>query len=283
MNIFGFNITNIKKIQREEYKNLIDDFDDISTNNINYLIRYSSNNYIVFLDAVMELDWEITDKYDKEHNDKEKEKYISKVEYLQHQPVFRYLTTKQKKEFGTMLGAILVLILEGAYDNVQNCIDQATTYMKNRNCEITRKWQLISCLSIVCFLAIIIIITKHNFEYISIMMHIGEDTLKKTGYISLGIVGAALSIIQKSGSQCYDCEAGRMLVFLEVLSRMLASIISSFLIVYLFELDLIFSAFKNENHISACLIVICIIAGFSERLVPSIISKFEINEINKED
>ena len=92
-----------------------------------------------------------------------------------------------------------------------------------------------------------------------------------------------LSIIQKSGNRCYDCESGKFLNFLEILSRMFASVISSFVVVYLYKLDLIFANFRSSENTTYCLIILCIIAGFSERLVPSIISRFEYNEIKEEN
>lgn len=282
MNIGNLYILFRSKIQQEEIDEILKEFPDISSSNVNILVRYSSGNYIVWLDCDNEFDWETTNSFD-EQNNGYINKYMSKIGVLQHQPIARCLSKKQYKEFNYMLAETVVLILESELDEVDKHLAEIELYLKNRNCEITRKWQLEYCFMVLLIVLLLFGFFRFNYEHISMFYGISSDTMSILGYSVLGTIGATLSIIQKSGKKCYDCESGRFLNFLEILSRMFASVISSFIVIYLYKLDLIFANFSSDKNTSYCLILICIVAGFSERLVPSIISKFEKCEEGKEE
>lgn len=277
MDIGNVRILNKKSTQRKEIEEILTGFPDISVDNVNSLVRYSSDRYIVWLDCENEFDWETTDNYNKQ-NAEEINTYISRIGVLQHQPTSRCLSQKQYKEFNYMLAEAVVLVLENELCEAEKHICAAEQYLKNRNCEITRKWQLEYCFIILAIIFAITGIVKHNYANLSNFFGLTLDAMNTIGYSILGTVGATLSIIQKSGKKCYDCESGRFLNFLEILSRMFASIISGFVVIYLYKLDLIFANFHSEENAKYCLVIICIIAGFSERLVPSIINNFGNNE-----
>ena len=97
MDIGNIRILNKNSIQREEIDEILNEFPDISGDNVNTLIRYSNNRYIVWLDNENEFDWETTDFYD-EQNTVNINTYISKIGVLQHQPISRCLSKKQYKE-----------------------------------------------------------------------------------------------------------------------------------------------------------------------------------------
>lgn len=281
MDVGNIRILNKNSIHHKEVEEILKEFPDISVNNVNTLIRYSSGRYIVWLDCENEFDWETTDNYDNQ-NIADINKYISRIGLLQHQPISRCLSRNQYKEFNYMLAEVVVLVLENDFCDAEKQISIVEHYLKNRNCEITRRWQLEYCFLILATILILTGIAKYHYSCISSCLGLSIDTMNMISYPVLGTIGATLSIIQKSGKKCYDCETGRFLNFLEILSRMFASIISGFVIIYLYKWDLIFANFHSEKNAKYCLILICIIAGFSERLVPSIINKFETNE-QKED
>lgn len=277
MDIGNIRIINKNNIRRTEILEILKNFSDISVDNVNTLVRYSSDRYVVWLDSENEFDWETTDKYDTDSKN-DINTYISKIGLLQHQPIARCLSKKQYKEFNYMLAEAVVLVLENEFCEADKHILAAEQYLNNRNCEITRKWQLEFCFIILFVILLIAGFAKQNYLVISNFLGISTEVIDTLGYSVLGTIGATLSIIQKSGKKCYDCESGRFLNFLEILSRMFASVISGFVVIYLYNLDLIFANFHSEENAQYCLILICIIAGFSERLVPSIISNFENKE-----
>ncbi len=280
MNISIYNVKQ-NKAQQTEFEEILKEFKDISVDNVNVLVRHNEGNYIVWLDCDNEVDWKTTENFNG-RNEENINKYIYKIGVLQHQPIAHHLSTQQYIDFNYMLAETVVLILENELEEADKNICDIKQYLKNRNCEITRKWQLISCFTILVVILFLFSLFKHNYEIVSEFLDISDDTINMMIYSVLGTIGATLSIIQKSGKKCYGCESGKVLNFLEMLSRMLASIISSFIVIYLYKSDMIFANFRLSQNSSYCLILICIIAGFSERLVPSIISKFENNELKEE-
>lgn len=283
MNMWNLHISWKNNAQRSELEKIIKNFQDISVDNVNCLVRHNEDNYIVWLDCNNEFDWETTDKYKDTHKENTRMYgYISRIGVLQHQPIVRYLSKTKHREFNYMLAETIVLILEGEYIEADKQIILLEKYLKDRNCEITRKWQLSYCFIILGTIFLLCCVGRYYSDKIISCLRISQNTLGVLGFSLLGTVGATLSIIQKSGKLCYDCESGRMLNFLEIFSRMFASVISGFIAIYLYKLDIIFGNFKLEHNEVFCLILICIVAGFSERLIPSIISRFENSE-NKEE
>lgn len=105
--------------------------------------------------------------------------------------------------------------------------------------------------------------------------------IQKNQSIFFGCLGAFFSILCKAGKLEYDCEAGVFLNILEVVSRFFAAAISAYLAGQLFEADLLFTALKS-TQVSSVVPLIYFVAGFSERLVPSIVSTLGTKEKTEE-
>ena len=201
---------------------------------------------------------------------------------MQRKPTVRYLSKNMKHDYSCMLGEVVVLAIKNDNEKIKEFIPEIESYIYKRNCEISRKWQLYFCFWILLSFALIGIFI-YNSNWLTTNIDTSDSGYKKDVLFSaFGALGATLSILLKSGTVCYDCEAGKMLNFLEVVSKLFASVICSFIIITLYEIDLIFTTLKSIENQAACIIIMCIIAGFSERLVPSIMSKFVIKNI-KED
>lgn len=273
----------INKAQKRELETIAEKFEDISVDNISSLVRYNEGKYIVWLDNNNEYDWETTSDYDELSVDRTKRNsYMSRISFLEHHPMVKCLSKYNRKEFHYMLADAVVLVLEGEFNEADEKIFELNRYLNDRNCEITRKWQLLYCFATLLVIFIIFVIGRHNMQNIIEFLKVDKRTIDTIGFSMLGTIGATLSIVLKSGNQCYDCESGKLLNFLEIFSRMFTSIISSFVAVCLYKMGMIFANFNSGQNATYCLILVCIIAGFSERLIPSIISRFENSETKEE-
>ena len=190
----------------------------------------------------------------------------------QHRPAVRYLDKKTRKDFFWMLAEAWVYALDGEYSLADSYLADVQSYLESRNYEICRRWQILFSFLFTCVFGIFFTILFVNAGVLSENIKTTDSHIKEFCYIAFGSVGALFSILCKTGKTSYNCESGRFLNALEIFCRILASLISAFIVLHLFKLDLVFSAFKTKDHLNAALIIICFMSGFSERLIPSLIN-----------
>jgi hypothetical protein len=91
---------------------------------------------------------------------------------------------------------------------------------------------------------------------------------------AVGGLGAWLSIIQRSRRTELDVAAGPLLHHLEGAFRVIAGTLGAFLVALAIQADLINGAKEFLKGLPA-IMVVCMVAGTSERLVPSLIEQIE--------
>lgn len=129
----------LQKAQREELETILKNFEDINIDNVTLLIRYSSERYIVFLDADIEVDFETTDKYDKESSDRTEllNTVYNQIEELEHSPTVQYLPHKMKMAFSRLLGNALTSALDGFEEIASQTLESAEIYLNRRSAELS--------------------------------------------------------------------------------------------------------------------------------------------------
>ena len=267
----------IEEIRNKEFSNVTTEFPNISKENISMLIRHNKGQYVVFLDNIYEIDWETSDEYDANNTEtlETRNKVLAEVEWLQHQPCVQIIDKKRRNCFISLLAECWCYALDGCFEIANGHLKRAEQYLDDRKVETSRKWQLLSCLSIISIFMVFLLVINGFFTV--------SDSFKEWAtYLQFGILGTALSLMTNNSSRNYNCESGRLLNFIEILSRFIVSLLSCLVVVLLFNLDIIFTILK-DNHAMETLKLLCVIAGFSERLIPSILQKMESNEIKEMD
>ena len=247
----------------QQYQYVLNDFADLS-GSIKYLIKYRSEKYAIFIDREKEFDWETHDNIDEVMSSKKMNSILSGIEHLQHQPCIEYFSYNQKKGLYCLLGESLAYAIDEDYNTSRKVL------------------QLSYAIGILGISIIVFLLLNRHLGGICVFLNLQESEFSKMLLLFWGVVGAVFSIIQNTGNTFYDCQSGRVLSFLQIFSKILAGIISSIFIIYLYELGLIFSSLGGNNQ-TACLTAMCIISGFSERLVPSIINKICKDETKEEE
>ena len=255
----------IETAQRKELEVILKEFEDIVPNNVTLLIRYNSGQYIVFLDGNSEVDFETTDAYDSEHSQcKERLNVVyNRIEELEHRPAVQYLSSKNQNALVRLLGNALAAELDMAGTVADQTLQTAEQFLKQRTTEISRRWLLLGSFGV------------------AIVSWVLWQCFFQKDFILFGCLGAFFSILCKTGKLEYDCEAGAFLNILEVISRFFAAIISAYLAGQLFEADLLFTALKGDQT-GSFLPLIYFVAGFSERLIPSIVTTLGTKEKDEE-
>ena len=220
---------------------------------------------IVFIDIEYDLDW-IT-KYDL---DSEKSKLVDKVMMLTALP-YKNLSEEKRKYFLRYLGQGIVAAFSGNDEDVNTCIQQANAYHKKATLEWNRLIVLITALLFFIYGMIAAIC-------------IYQEDIRNTVLLECilwGFIGSFLSILYKNSSKNENASSCNILLILETIARMIAGCLFGCFSFYLFN-----SNFLKLNDIfvstSYNYIVLAFIAGFSETLIPSVVSKYE-NKFDKNE
>lgn len=253
--------TAIEAAQRKELEVILAGFEDIDSDNVTLLIRYNPGQYIVFLDGNSEVDFETTDDYDRNCSRcKERLNVVyNRIEELEYRPAVQYLSSKNREALVRLLGNALAAELDMAGTVADQTLQMAEQFLKQRTTEISRRWLLLASFGVAI---VSLVLWKWFFP---------KD------FLLFGCLGAFFSILCKTGKLEYDCQAGVFLNILEVISRFFVAIISAYLAGRLFEADLLFTALKRGQTVSF-LPLIYFVAGFSERLIPSIVTTLGTKE-----
>ena len=89
-----------------------------------------------------------------------------------------------------------------------------------------------------------------------------------------GIFGSLFSVLQRNISCELDLKASRGLVVMQSMSRVMSGMLAA-LILYLASNSNIALGFASDNQYA--LMLFCVLAGFSERLIPDLFNKLEEN------
>ena len=247
---------------------------------IHYLVLFT-NDFIVFIDSDLDIDWKTSDEYDQKGPEKpEKHNLI-----LNRAATLECIPNEHQKKtvrlnFKRMLAEGVARSLKHDYENAEKILIEAESYIRNRNVEIARYWQLSSS----CLVGVISAIFAFSF------WGYRQDLIAAFGvkpfYIVLssfaGSIGATMSIIFRIGNTSITSEAGHKLHLLEAISRNLGGAISGLIISILVCLGVVVPIFENSGMSNLAMVGGGLLAGASERWAPSLIAQFEKGKLLKQ-
>ena len=267
----------IKAILRQEKSR--GNFQDIEVQNISYLILYRENICLIYLDSESELDWEFSNNV--KGDELEIIEYaINKISSIQQDVRMNTFPNNIRRNILIRLGNVL-----GAYiskDVIDDITGKIIEYMDNQERDITRKWFTVSCL-----IALAVLWSGHYMLCFLKLYGTAEiitpiDTFS-WNYATYGSYGAVLSVMLNNGNLKFSCTAGRLMVFLDVISRMLVGTLGAFIVILAMDAGAIFSGVIKEEALYSFKILLSISAGFSERMAPSILSSLEDKTTGEEN
>ncbi|MGC4021698.1 MAG: hypothetical protein QM734_07025 [Cyclobacteriaceae bacterium] len=247
---------------------------------IKYLILSSKERYCVFIDHDNDLDWKTSDTFDSTEltPDVIKDFYQVKNEIDSVESIpCDHLDEKVIITFKRQVGEALVRALERDFGNAKGMIEKAKEYIVKRNTEESRFMYLTSSgLTTLVFIIIGIVFWVVRYCLINV---IGETVFYLLLSSFLGSIGAFLSIIMRVGKTSLDFNASRKLHYLEGASRIMAGIISGFLVSLSIKSGILFPIYSKIGSIHIAMLLGGLIAGSSERFAPSIISKLDEQKV----
>jgi len=186
----------------------------------------------------------------------------------------RHLSTDNRVAFKRMVGEALARRLsQGDSSAANQILDRAETFINARNSEIARRWQL-SAAAVVCagaFFAGAILWIKRE----SAISVLGTFAFGAVMGSCAGAVGAMTSLLLRIRQMSFDVSAGREAHLFDGATRVLAGMAGAFVVALAERVNLIGGMVNSLPHPFAALILVCVIAGASERLVPDLINRLE--------
>lgn len=232
-----------------------------------YLIYYTMDEeagtgYVVFIDNENDLDY--IDKRDKstwtEVEVQGFQRCLGKLQQAEASPTLN-LRHKQILAFKQILGRGYLQILEKDFSEVDTVIKDALQYLRQRNIEAARG------LFLTCAGAISLIAAVTGL----VLYFIGNRDLWLYG-ILFGILGAFVSIWTRYGKEEMTGLASKRLHYMESISRLFIGAIAAVIVMFAIRSGLMLAIGESSN----LFFLYCVFgfaAGFSERLLPSLIER----------
>jgi len=226
--------------------------------------------YIVYLDTDNFVEWSTNSQYGPYPDDLGL--VTNKVGLLEALSM-SLLSPRHSLPFRRLLGESLARALsERDAKNALAILDHAEEYMTARSRERARTWYL-SAAAIVTTIILIIVGTLW-FDRAATTNILGKTAFDTVLGAGAGSLGALLSIITRSNDISMDASAGPIVHYLEAAARIVVGVAGGCIVALAIKANLVLGSINSINSL-ALLIVICIIAGASERLVPGLIKQIE--------
>ncbi len=236
-----------------------------------------TEDFIVYLDKDLFVEWSVNNKYPKYHED-----FDSVMNRMAHLETLSMtlLTGSHLEPFRMLLGESVARVLDQNGEEANCILDEAEKYQRLRSSEAARKWYFTSSFftAAMCTLTAIIIWICRNY----IRKHFGINAFDLMFYPLLGSIGSILSVCYRFKSLIIDAAAGKMVYIMEGIVRVVIGVTGALICAVAVKANIIMG-FSNELEMSsAYLMAICIVAGVSESFVPNVIKQIESSSINKD-
>lgn len=236
---------------------------------IKTVIRICDDSFIVFINKNNEIDWKTSVDYDKKAD---KNEWIlinstsSKIIFLRSR-IPAYLSDNLRGTLLNLLAEATVSAFHNDKDLTEKIISESENRIKVFSNQESRSVSLRAggiCLAVALISIMLLLI---NRQYNLIYFLINHQLLFMAFFV--GAVGSFFSIIMKNTNIAAEDILIEKSLINEVVFKIIAGAISGALILELIRSEL-FPISKNNNAVFYCF---AFMAGFAERLVPSIISK----------
>lgn len=235
-------------------------------------IRLTSS-YAVFINKQLEVDWATTQKFDEETGE-DHWRLINMVVGsgdVIDRSIALDLDIYHKRAIREFIAMAISLALENCEQDAHNKLADARNYATLRNAELARKWIFIYTLQFL--LAFFVLLAVYAFYASRPASEIEFSVTACAG----GAVGAALSLIMRTTKLELDIHAGKMMFYLEILSRLFVGGISGFFVYIALKLGIlgVELAVRNAETLGGygLPLIIGLISGSTERWFKSLIEK----------
>jgi hypothetical protein len=243
----------------------------------NHYLILEADDFIVFLDSDLDVDWLTSDKYDGTGP----RDPVMQNEILNYAASLECIPNSHHKRnvrlnFKRMVGEGVARSLDHDYKSAEDILRSARDYINDRNIEAARFWQL----STACLLGILLAAVGLLLwiARVSLISAFGDPVYFLLLAGAAGSLGSVLSMAFRMGHTFPTSESPKALHILEAASKVFAGCLSGLLVGGCVEAGLLLPILGQSGRLHAGMIIFATVSGASERLVPSLIAKIEKNE-----
>lgn len=223
-------------------------------------------NYIVYIDDDLFVEWALhlpaASDFDTVANE------IGHLETL----AITQLLPSQRELLARLLGEAMARILGDTRnkDGAQEVLSEAREYLNARGTENARKWYLIGS-GTMCggFLAIAGFLL---FMRVKVASGAWQQFIEILASATLASLGAMISIASRTEKINVEPVAGQRIHAFEGAVRVIVGVIGASFVAISIKADILLGIFHSLSQPFLALIVACMVAGASERLIPSLIT-----------
>ena len=238
------------------------------------LLIYKDAQCIVYLDQDLLVEWALTGQYPE--SNVEFSRVLCRVAEVQAYPT-SHLSQDQLCTFRQLVAEAVARLLKDREPGPANeTLDAAVRWVQARNREIARWWYLTA--SAVTTMVVATVLTVLWLLRVPISAYIGNTAFEVILGGSAGSIGALLFILGRSKGIRFDPGAAKRIHQFEGAARVLAGGIGAALAALAVKGGVIFAPFSATASHLAALLAVCMVAGASERFVPSFIEKVNVKE-----
>lgn len=232
----------------------------------------SDDDFIVYLDEENYVEWNMNENSRLSADSGEHLNRVGKLEAID----ISHLTPQRKESYQRMIAEGVARLFQKNLPAAQAAFDLAEQWIAARNTEIARRWYLIGsgAAALISCVAVFVL----GFWSDSLRLGFGLPVYNILMGTSVGGLGAWFSVVQRSRTTELDVAAGPMLHYLEGAFRIMAGTLGAMLIALAIRAGLV----VQVDRLSA-IMVMCMVAGASERLVPSFIEQMESRTIARDN
>lgn len=236
-----------------------------------------SELFIVYIDTDLCVQWHTTDDHKEPEYCGEVLNIVARLEAQSN-----FINNKLMLfDFRKRIGEGLARCLSGyPKENAITALKEVAVELKARNKEVSWIWYFQASYWVTLALAVVFAMCWLKRD--TLRAEINPIAFEAILGAICGTFGALLSVTARSNRLTFDANAGKNLHTLEGLARVAAGFIGALLVALAIKAGLILGGTTFSGNKFALLLCICIVAGASERLVPSLITTVEKATSNEE-
>jgi hypothetical protein len=229
--------------------------------------------YIVYLDEEYAVEWGWTDDYGPLSAGMAN--VLNRVAILEAVPVEKEIPLNNKIAFRRMIGEAVARVLEDRDEkSAGDVLDQAMGYIIPLRQAVARTWNLQATLAM--SLIFVVLSLALWTERATVRHYVGNSLLQLALASAAGVVGGFVSFAYRSRQIELDPSGGRWRYYFDGFARSLGAAFGAVFVALAVKMKLVVGFLNAANgQETVALLVAGMLAGVSERLVPTLVGRLE--------